>query len=223
MKRIFTSALVILLTIGAAQAQTTPGKQHKGHNIEHKMAYEKLNLTTEQKARLQALKEEHKKQAAELKANTQLSEADRKVKRQALRQQHKTQMEAILTPAQKTELDKMKAERKTTSKRSKGLWKKDGMQKGQRGEGKGFGRSAEMEKELGLSADQKVKMEQVRTDFRTKMQSLRNDNALTQEQKKTQMRDLMKQQQEQKKTILTKEQQEKMQSLRKERAARNTK
>ncbi len=59
MKRIITSAFVIMLTIGAAQAQTTTDKQ--GHKKEHKMAFDKLDLSADQKARLQSVREDYKK------------------------------------------------------------------------------------------------------------------------------------------------------------------
>ena len=77
MKRIFSSALVILLTIGAAQAQTNSPDKRPGFKKEHNQSFDKLNLSADQKARLQSIREDFKKQTADLKNNTSLS-ADQK-------------------------------------------------------------------------------------------------------------------------------------------------
>lgn len=242
MKRIFTSALILALSIGAAQAQQSkPGKadghkkeqrgHHKDHKGDHKGdGFEKLNLSADQKAKMQALKEEFKKESQALKAQeATLTAAQMKEKRQALHEKHKTQMQAILTKEQKEQIAQMKQEHKGAAQARKGnrgrfnssaRGQRDGFRgnKGDRGD-----RGEEFAKELNLTAEQKAKMQQVRTDFRSKMEAVRNDNSLTQEQKRTQFQALAKAQQEQMKSILTKEQIEKMQSLRKERPARHTK
>jgi Spy/CpxP family protein refolding chaperone len=214
MKKIFTSALVLALTIGAAQAQTTPDKQH-GHKKEHKMAYDQLNLSAEQKTSMQKAREDFKKKMDDLKKQDQLTVAEMKQRRQALHQQYKSQAEAILTPAQKDQLAKMKTDRKNMNKEGKGKFNKDGKAYGKRG--------ADLQKELNLTADQQQKVSKIRSDYRTKMQALRTDNSVSQDQKKEKMRELMKQQQEEMKSVLTQEQVEKMKSLRQEHRARNTK
>ena len=123
MKRIITSALVIMLTIGAAQAQKTTDKR-EGHKKEHKMAFDNLNLSADQKARLQSIREDFKKQSADLKNNTQLSAEEKKTRRKALHEQFRTQSAAVLTPAQKDQMAKMKAEWKEKNKDTKKEWKR---------------------------------------------------------------------------------------------------
>ena len=214
MKRIITSALVIMLAIGAAQAQTTTDK-HQGHKKEHKQALADLNLSADQKARLQSIREDFKKQSADLKNNTSLSAEEKKNRRKVLHEQFRTQSAAVLTPAQKEQMANRKGEWKEKNKDAKkggqaGAGKANRMQRGQ-----GF------QKELGLTSDQQKKMEQIRTDFRNRFSSLRSDNALTQEQKKAKMQELMKQQQDQMKSILTPEQIQKMESARKQRTRKN--
>jgi Spy/CpxP family protein refolding chaperone len=216
MKKIITSALVLALAFGSAQAQKTSGHKGKGYNKENRMGgYDKLNLTADQKSRLDALKATYKQQAADLKNNTQLSDEQRKTRKNELHQNFKSQADAILTPVQKEQLSQMKANRTAKNKHAnfKGA-KGNKMAMGARGEG--------LQKELNLSQDQQAKMTQIRTETRTKMQALRNDNSLSQDQKRAKMQELMKSQQEQVKTILTKEQIEKMESVRKERSARFT-
>ena len=222
MKRIITSAFVILLTIGAAQAQSASTEKNKTHKEHRKGGFDGLNLSADQQAKMKALKEDFKKQSSELKANKQLSEADQKARRQELHKQHRAQVEAILTPAQKEQLAKKKAAWKTAGKEGKKGGKRGG-DKLTRGRKGGDARSAVLKKELNLTADQQVKVKQIRTDFKGKAQALRNDKALTKNQKRSQMKDLSKQQREQLKSVLTREQVEKTQALKKERAARNTK
>ena len=218
MKRIITSALVIMLTIGAAQAQTTTDK-HQGHKKEQNKAFDDLNLSADQKARLQSIRENFKKQSADLKNNTSLSAEQKQTRRKELHEQFRTQSDAVLTPAQKEQMSKMKAEKKEKNKDAKKDWKKDGQAKADKGNR--MQRGQDFQKELGLTADQLQKMEQIRTDFRNRFSSLRSDNSLTQEQKKSKMQELMKQQQDQMKTILTPEQIQKMQSARQQRTKKN--
>lgn len=214
MKKIITSAFVLALTIGAAQAQTTSTPKGNGHKKEHKMQkFDKLNLTAEQKAKLKTLHEQQKKEMQALKNNSSVT----KEQKRELHKKYKDQFMAILTPAQQQQLATMKKDRKENGK--KGHYNKD-MAHGKKGD---FKRGANFQKELNLTQDQQDKMAKIRTDFRSQFETLRNDNSLTQEQKRAKMHNLMKQQQEQMKTVLTKEQLEKMQSLRKQRSAKATK
>lgn len=245
MKRLVTSALILALSIGAVQAQQTkPGKaegqkkEHRGHHGDHKggkgAGFEKLNLTADQKAKMQSLREEFKKESQALKAqeNT-LTVAQMKEKRKALHEKHQAQMQAILTKEQKEQIAQFKAEHKGAAQARKGdRGRFDSSARGQRDgfrgqRGPGGARGAEFAKELNLTADQQTRMQQIRTDFRSKMEAVRNNSALTQEQKRTQFQELTKAQQEQMKSVLTKEQIEKMQTLRKARSgktsAKNTK
>ena len=210
MKRIITSAFAIMLSIGAAQAQTTTDK-HQGHKKEHKMAFDDLNLSADQKARWQSVREDYKKQSADLKNNTQLSTEEKQKRRKELHQQFRSHTDAILTPDQKDQLATNKTEWKEKNKDGK----RDGQARGSKG--KGMKRGQDFQKELGLSSDQQQKMEQLRSDFRNRFSSLRNDNSLTKDEKKIKMQDMRKQQQEQMKSILTPEQIQKMESLRQER------
>lgn len=214
MKKIFTSALILALTIGAAQAQTTPGKQ-QGHKKEHKMAHDQLNLSAEQKTSMKKINEDFRKKMEDLKKQDQLTVAEMKQRRQALQEQHQSQIQAILTPAQKDQMAKMKANRNTMNKEGKARFDR---------KGKAFGnKGADLQKELNLTESQQEKVAKIRSNYRTKMQDLRSDNTLSQDQKKAKMQELMKQQQEEVKSVLSKEQIEKMKSLRQEQRARNTK
>jgi Spy/CpxP family protein refolding chaperone len=227
MKRILTSAFVILFTIGAVEAQTTSKEKRNGHKQEHKMAYDKLNLSTDQQARMKIVRADFKKQSEELKTQDNLTVAEMKKRREALHKDHKAQMEAILTADQKAQIAKMRSKGKQGNKMGKREIKGDRDTLTRTGKPM-QDRSAkktgvEFGKELNLTADQQAKMKEIRKDYKIKIESVKNDNALSQEQKKDRMKELMKRQQEQVKMILTKEQIEKMQSLKKDRPVKNTK
>ena len=219
MKRIFSSALVILLTIGAAQAQTNSTDKRPGHKKEQKQSFDKLNLSSDQKARLQSIREDFKKQTADLKNNTSLTADQKQARRKELHEQFRAQSEAILTPAQKEQMAKSKEEWKEKNKEARKDFKKDGKQRPGRGMNRGQGAA---QKDLGLNADQQKKMEQMRADFRNKFSSLRSDNSLTADQKKLKMQEMRKQQQEQMKSILTPDQIQKMESARQDRTRKNS-
>jgi len=210
MKKIITSALVIALTIGAASAQTTANSPAKEHQKEHRAGFDKLNLTADQKAKLQSVRADFKKQMTDLKNNSQLTADEQKSHRKELYQQYQSQTEAILTPAQKDQLAKMKADRK--AKHKDGQFHKGQAWKHNK-DSKGFARGAQLQKELNLTQEQQSKMAQLRTDFKSKFESIHNDQSLTQDQKKEKMQELRKDQQAQMKTVLTDEQLQKLQSL----------
>ncbi len=214
MKKMITSALVLALTVGAAQAQNTSTEKGKADRREHRMHQMKdLNLTEEQKAKMKALREEQKKELQALKGNKSATQEQRK----ELHKKYREQMQAILTPEQRQQMQKMKEERKASGKKTDFNKKQGFAQKGN------FKRGENLQKELNLTEDQKDKMAKIRTDFRGRFEALRKDNSLTREQKKSKMQELMKAQNEQIKTVLTKQQIEKMESLKKERSSRNTK
>lgn len=216
MKKIITSALIIALTIGAASAQTTEKTTAKDHKKEHRAGFDKLNLTADQKTKMQSLQADFKKQMTELKSS-QLTADEQKSRRKELHQQYQSQVQAILTPAQKDQLTKMKADWKAKHKDGKGKFNK-----GQAWKNHKDSKDA-LQKQLNLTQEQQSKMAQMRTDFKSKFESLRNDQSLTQGQKKEKMQELRKEQQAEMKTVLTADQLQKLQSLRKEHMNRNAK
>jgi Spy/CpxP family protein refolding chaperone len=224
MKKIITSALVIALTIGAAQAQTTQAPEGKKHDKkEHRgEGFKQLNLTAEQKAKLKTIHEEQKKEMQALKGEKDANKEQRK----AIHEKYQAQMESVLTADQKQQLAKMKEERKAAWKngdfKKGGKFRQNGDSTRMGHKGK-FGKGADMSKELGLSATQQEQMKKIRADYSSQFQALRNDNNLTKDQKKDKMQELRKAQMEKMKTVLTPEQMDKMKSFRKEHSSRNTK
>lgn len=236
MKRIVTTAFIIALSFGAAQAQKQEGatKKEKGqHHGKHHQgeSMEKLNLSADQKARIKTINENYRKQVADLKGQTNITVAEAKSRREVLHKQHTADIQAVLTAEQKAQMEGMKKDWK--AKGQKGEFKKgagsrkDSTGLGKRGDRQGMRQGKEgmhkMQQELNLSADQQAKMAKLREEFKTKSESIRNNSALSQEQKKEQFKSLAQQHRDQVKNILTKEQIEKMETAKAKRANKNTK
>ncbi|RYF85610.1 MAG: hypothetical protein EON98_06120 [Chitinophagaceae bacterium] len=201
MKRILTTALAIVLFVGASQAQDKPRHERGGN----KFATE-LNLTADQQAKLKTIREAQKKEMEALKQNDQVSQEQRK----AIHEKYKTQFESVLTPAQKEEMNKKKEEWKAKGKDGKSFGKRGG-ENGGRGQ---FGQQAAFfKKDLNLSADQETRLKSIFQEFQTKSKDLRTNNSLSQEQKKEQMKLLAKQYMDQGKSVLNADQLKKLDEM----------
>lgn len=201
MKKIISAALAITLFIGAAQAQATGNgdRQHRGERKE--MAYDKLNLTADQKAKFQSLRDAQKKEMAALRQSSNVTREQRK----AVHEKYKTQYETILTPAQREEWNKQRP----TGRKGKG---DKSMGFGNRGRNMGA-QATFFKKELNLTADQETKLTSLFQQFRSKAQNIRSNNNLSQEQKKTQVQSLAQQYMTQGKAVLTPEQAKKFEEM----------
>ena len=218
MKRILTTALAIVLFVGASQAQDKPRHERGGG----KFATE-LNLTAEQKAQLQTLREAQKKEMKALKQGGNVTPEQRK----AIHEKYKSQYEAIYTPAQKEQLSKKKEEWKAKGgDRKEGAGKafgKKGREAGNRG-GANFGQQAAFfKKELNLSADQETRLKSIFQDFQTKSKAVRTNTNLSKEQKREQMQSLTKQYMDQGKTVLNADQLKKLDEMKTKRKGKHNK
>lgn len=203
MKRILSTALAIVLFVGASQAQTTEkaDRHHKGDRKE--MASGHLNLTPEQKAKFQSLREDQKKELQALKKSGNATPEQRK----AIHEKYRNQYQSILTPAQQEEMKKFgeAGKAKATKGRKAGKAGKRGGDMNQQ--------AAFFKKELNLTTDQESKLKSIYQDFRTKSQSIRSNSNLSPEQKRTQTQSLGKQYMAQGKAVLTPEQAKKFEEL----------
>jgi Spy/CpxP family protein refolding chaperone len=199
MKKILSTALAIVLFVGASQAQTTEDQGHH-HGQKQEQAFSQLNLTSDQKARLQSIRQAQKKEMQDLRKSGNVTPEQRK----ALHEKYKSQFESVLTPAQKEQFEKQRQEWKNKVRNGEGFGKRGGK----------FGKQAAFfKKELNLTADQESKLKGIFQEFRTKAKDIRSNNSLTQEQKKTQIRSLAQQYMAQGKTVLTPEQAKKFDEL----------
>ncbi|MBC7947675.1 MAG: hypothetical protein H7Y42_07330 [Chitinophagaceae bacterium] len=211
MKKIFVTALGMMLMVAAVDAQDVPtNRKHDGVKKEgsrgrhHDGGMDKLNLSDDQKAKVKALNEEHRKQMSDLKKQDNITVKESKEKMESLRKDHHAKFQSVLTSEQKAQLEKNK-----DARREKGMSRdKD---QGQR-----------MKQELNLSADQSAKLDASRKEMSEKMKAVRADNSLTDEQKKEKARGLKKTQMESMKSILTEEQLQKMKEGKKHRRGSKT-
>ena len=198
MKRILSTALAIVLFVGAVQAQKTEDKgRHHGERKE--MALQQLSLTEEQKVKLKNIREAQRKEIQELKKNDQITLKEWKEKRKELQEKYQAQYRTVLTSEQMEELKKGKDKRK-----EKGFDKRSDHFRNQ---------AAFFKKELNLSAEQETRLRNIFQEFRTKSQATRSNNNLTQEQKKEQVQSLAKQYMDQGKAVLTPEQLKKFEEM----------
>lgn len=200
MKKFISAAVVLLLFWGAAQAQTTEKghRQHKGDKKEAPLT--KLNLTADQKARFQSLREAQRKEMQALRKTGSVTPDQRK----AVHEKYKTQYEAILTPAQRQALAQQKTEWSgKADKRNRA---------GKRGGGMGA-QAALFKKELNLTTDQETRLTSLFQEYRIKAQDIRSSNTLSQQQKREQAQALTQQYLAQGKALLTPEQAKKFDDL----------
>jgi Spy/CpxP family protein refolding chaperone len=196
MKKILSTALAIVLFIGASQAQATGKGKDRQHGKKNEMMKE-LNLSAEQKAKLKTIHEAEKNEMQGLKANGR-TEAD-KAARKEIHEKYKTQLESVLTEEQKAKFKEGRKEGRGDNNNN------DGREE----------RGREMGRELNLSADQKTKVASLNTGFKTKMEAIRNNSSLTNEEKKAQTKSIAEAHKMNLNAILTPEQAAKMTSLRK--------
>lgn len=209
MKKILSTALAIVLFVGASQAQTTDENNTRHHGQRKEMGFDNLNLTADQKAKFQSIREAQKKEMGDLRKSGNVTPEQRK----AMHEKYSSQYKAILTPTQLEQWNKQKQEWKDKGEKGQGF--------GKRGNGKG-GQAAFFKKELNLTADQETKLKGIFQEFQTKAKDIRANNSLTQEQKHEQMRSLGEQYMAQGKAVLTAEQAKKFDELKGKRMNRRS-
>lgn len=111
--RFIHSALVasILLAVPALRAGELAGNPAQEQRRERLREHleDKLDLTAEQKTRMQAINQAQRAELEALKADTSLSKEDRRTKAAAIHEKYKAQRDAVLTPEQRAKADKMRA------------------------------------------------------------------------------------------------------------------
>ena len=122
MKATFTllAALALATTAATSLAQTpapspaasegASGKKHHEHGEKGPLA--SLNLTPDQKAKIDVLHADLRTKVETINSNAALTPEQKKEQIKGLHQANRTQVEAILTPDQLAQLKKAKAERK---------------------------------------------------------------------------------------------------------------
>jgi len=174
-----------------AQAPQVQGAQGaRGHAHAAGRVFEGLNLTADQKTRLQSLLQEQRSQMQALRNNTSLTAEQKKQQSRELRKTNHEQLLAILTPEQQAQLKQMHQQR---------AGRRASFNDGRRFQA------------LNLTAEQKSQLKPIFESTRQEMKALRGDTSLTPEQKREKMQQIRQNQMTQLKSILTPEQQQQLQ------------
>lgn len=190
---VFIAGLTLAATAWAQAAQA-PGQGHK-HGRGQAQAFERLNLSQDQKAKLQSLRQTERSQIDEIRNNSSLTDEQKKQQIGDLRKNDHQQLLAVLTPDQQAQLKQMR---------------QNGGKRGAFHAGRRF-------QSLNLTDQQKSQLKPIFDSTRQQMQALRSDTSLTAEQKHEKMQQIRQNQMTQMKSILTPEQ---LQELRQGRGRR---
>lgn len=198
MQRIILAIMAITIGFSSmAQKGDSTFLQHKEFrnkkNQRGKQDFSNLNLTEDQKAQIKTLNDSLRQQMQDLQNDKSISAEDVKTKRMALVKEHREKVNAILTSEQRKQMEDM------SEKFAKG--NKDQMP---------ARRFEEMTKDLNLTQEQSIKMNDLSKSFRTNMQSIRQNTSLSQDEKRDQIKSLMKKHQTDMETLLTDEQKEQL-------------
>ena len=159
------------------------------------MNLQALDLTADQKSQMHKNQEEFKLQREAVRNDASLTPEQKKTKMQEIQKASWEKASSLLTAEQKA---KLKANRKDEVGKDNPMAKGKGMQ-----DMKGM-------KDMNFTADQKAKMQTMRTDMKTEMDKIKNNASLSQDQKKEQMKAVQKKHKDQMGQILTPEQKLKM-------------
>lgn len=201
MKKI-TAGLVLMmfLAFGASAQQKQDGRNKAKHHREH--LTKDLNLSEDQKQKLKAINENHRKQITELNKNDNITVKEMRERKANLSREHKASVEGILTAEQKTKLQAQK---------TKSIEQRQQMQ---------AKRMEKMKKELSLTDEQSSKLKTMNDGYKSKFESLKNNESLDRTAKKEQFKALKQQQKDELKNVLTQDQMKKLDEMKKDKGER---
>lgn len=188
---VFIAGLTLAASAWAQSAQA-PAEGHKQGRGQGR-AFERLNLTQDQKTKIQSLRQSERGQIEAIRNNASLTDEQKQQQIRDLRKNEHQQTLALLTPDQQAQLKQMAQDRG-----------------GRRG---GFNGERRFQA-LNLTEQQKSQLKPIFESTRQQMQALRGDTSLTPEQKHEKMQQIRQNQMTQMKSILTPEQLQQMQQWR---------
>ena len=193
-KRILIFMLSALMVTGMSWSQSTesPATTAKAQRGAARI-FQQLDLTADQRAKVQSILQSERSQVQALRSNTSLTNEQKKQQIRELRKTDHQQLLSVLTPEQQAKLKQLHSEHK-------------GRSAGFRA-GRGF-------QALNLTEQQKEQLKPVFQTTRQQMQALRSDTTLTAEQRREKMKEIRQSEMTQMKSILTPEQQQQLQQMR---------
>lgn len=208
MKKYILATALIFGAVHFVGAQE--GKEYRGKKMKAVHA-EKLNLSEEQKAKMETIRQDYRK------------------KSQVLHEEKRLEMKKILTPEQFKQMESMKKEghkRQAYKKRhygEKDLVKKEYQRKTHEAYRKGSPeehtkqRIERLDKQLSLTDKQKTQLEKIGNEYAVKQQELMKKETAEREERRAEMKKLREAQQKEEAKVLTKEQVKKLEEFRSER------
>jgi Spy/CpxP family protein refolding chaperone len=154
-----------------------------------------LNITADQKAKLESIRQSERDQIQAVRNDSSLSPQDKEAKVRAIQDSARQQAMQLLTPEQQQKLQNAR---------------KDHRLGGPRGGGPGGGPF----EDLGLTPEQKSQIQTIHQDAESQIAAIRNDSTLTPDQKREKMRSIMESIHQPTLNVLTPEQQQKLKERR---------
>lgn len=198
MKKIFTSLVVLAITVSAIQAQNPQRKMQHMKPGQGMMMHPKMDLTEEQKQKIKALNDDFRKKITDLRKQDQITVKEWRSRMAELQKKHRTDMQNVFTSDQKARMKKMRMEKKQMAE---------------------IDAKARMEKlklQLNLTDEQTSKLNNQRKEMMDKMKALHENQSMDMMEKREEMRSLMENRKETMQSILTNEQKKKLQEMRKQ-------
>lgn len=163
MKRLFLSLAILACVSLTMSINAQNGKKDRKDRF---ALSKELNLSADQKNKIEQVNTDFKAKATELRAKTDLTKDAHQSQMEEIKQEHRKAISNILTADQQAQLDKKGLHRKNMDK---------SMYKGKRGQPMHRHLGMNRVKDLNLSDDQKQKIEAVNKDYRAKMKNMSNE------------------------------------------------
>ena len=195
MKKIVLSLILLALTSTMIQAQNPHRKMRSMQRSHHPMAWQKPDLTDEQKKKFRTLNEDYRKNLMDLRKKEDITVKEWKTKMAELHKKRHSDLQNLYTPEQKAKLEKMKRERN------------------QMAEINSRARMDRMTIQLGLSREQTEKLNAQRYEMQEKMKALRENKSMDMQKKREEIKALMEKRKENMNSILTIEQKKKIKEI----------
>lgn len=189
MKKIFMSALIVVLLTATAEAQQRGNRNSAMRDGTHQREIQRdmlsdINLTQSQKDKMKALREHGLEERNKIQANSSLSREQKAEAMRKLQQEMKEKREAILTPGQRAQLmEKMQTMRENRERRT--------------------GRSENWQT---LNDVQKEQVRDINETYNKKAEEIKKNTFLSKDAKQTQLKQLQEQKRKAMQNILTPEQ-----------------
>ena len=185
---------VVILTQGTLARALQGPEQKRGFSADR--ITQQLNLTEEQKSRVQQYLEDSRSQLQVLRNDASLTREQRAQRMREIGQQTREKIQSLLTVEQKQKAEELRNQAQDRMRQEAG---------------RRFDRTARL---LDLTPEQKTQMQSLRDSQRAQLEALRDNTSLTQEQRRQQAQAIREQTRNNTRSLLNPTQQQKFNDLR---------